>query len=542
MKKRVNELMDMFPYFFDKSETSNFFKSQSVTNNQLLKVYQSIRDVYYSFALNKRCLIWKTQSVPYDYEIHFVANYPHLKSVECYQNDTLIYSEEYLEEDNVSSFNYTYESTDNLTSNPDSPIIPTDTFKIIAETYDEYIFTKGFPENDTLKDDIYDHDESLDEIGAMNNIPRKTYITTEDYANTEPPYNDRLTEDDYHYMKRILEYNLRLHDTPLPVLEIWKLYGIFSDMANREQYLLKMFDTEKHLDEFGAYNPNWIPEVWEHKDSLCELTPDLGQFFFVSANTLIPVKNQNVKFTLSYLNSLAEKLTGNYDTTITLLGEEDTVIVEHYSGGQYTVSGELISDDEPNVFLFEAYYEGVLFASEELTVTVRGCSTGDWYVSPNGNDSGDGTSESPFATIDKAVSMVNGKENLIVLTSGTHTIDHTINIPVSCTILGCGGATVSNTTNLRFFKVYQNESMNLQDVTLAFGNYTVEVENTNFVNNNKTNIPLYVLLQEPLSGLILTASAAYVKSGDEITLTITLTDEDGEPIEDAEIELYKVTT
>ena len=42
MRKKIYELMDMFPYFFDKSESSNFFKSQSVTNNQLLKVYQSL--------------------------------------------------------------------------------------------------------------------------------------------------------------------------------------------------------------------------------------------------------------------------------------------------------------------------------------------------------------------------------------------------------------------------------------------------------------------------------------------------------------------
>ena len=44
MRKKIYELMDMFPYFFDKSESSNFFKSQSVTNNQLLKVYQSLME------------------------------------------------------------------------------------------------------------------------------------------------------------------------------------------------------------------------------------------------------------------------------------------------------------------------------------------------------------------------------------------------------------------------------------------------------------------------------------------------------------------
>ena len=126
--------------------------------------------------------------------------------------------EEYSEQDNVSSFIYSYDSTEetdtlladveeNEEENEDAPlVIPDDKFSIKVETYDEYIIMKGFPENDEILGDIYDHDESLDEIGAFNNIPRKTYIPTNDYANTEPPYNDRLSEDDYHYMKRIQFY------------------------------------------------------------------------------------------------------------------------------------------------------------------------------------------------------------------------------------------------------------------------------------------------------------------------------------------------
>jgi len=545
MRKKIYELMDMFPYFFDKSESSNFFKSQSVTNNQLLKVYQSLMEVKDSLRLDKKCLIWKEQSVPYEYTINFLVNYPLLKSVKCYKNDTLIYSEEYLEEDNISSFNYSYDSSDDIEVTEDTPIIPEDTFHIIVETYEEYLIQKGFPENDTIQGDMYDHDESLDEIGALNGVQRKTYKSTEDYAHTEPPYNNRLSEDDYHYMNRIIEYNLKLHNTSLPVLEIWKEYGIFSDMINREEYLLKMFDEHMHpYDEETGLVGDWTPMPWEHKDRLCELTSDNGRFFFVSANTLIPVKNQNVIFSFQFLNSLAEKLTGDYSVTISLVGdEEDTVLVENYTGEQYTVTSDIISDDQVNIFKFEAYEGPTIFETETIEIIVRGCNTGNWYVSPNGDDSNTGKSiNSPFATIDKAVSMVSGEENLIILMSGTHSIDHAINIPVSCIILGCGGATISNSTNLRFFKIYQNQSMNLQDVSLSFGNYTVAAGNDNFINNNKSNTPLYVILQEPPGGLILTASASYVKSGDEITITVTLNDEDGEPVEGADIELYKVTT
>ena len=520
--------MDMFPYFFDKSETSNFFKSQSVTNNQILKIYQSLLSVKDSLRLDKRCLIWKEQTEPYNYNINFVANYPHLKSVSCYKNDDLIYTEQYLEESNVGSFLYSYDSSEDIEVTEETPIIPEDTFHIIVETYDEYIITKGFPENDEILSNIYDHDISLDEIGALNGIPRKTYIPTEDYANTEPTYNDRLTEDDYHYMNRILEYTLRLHDTSLPVLEIWKLYGIFADMINREEYLLKMFDERMHpYNEETGLVGEWTPQPWEHKDKLCNLQPDLGRFFFVSANTLLPVKNQAVKFNFKYLNSLAEHLTGDYNVTILLQGEEeDTVLVENYPGEQYTVDSELISDDEPNIFIFNAYYGNDLFATEELIVNVRGCNTADWYVSTSGDDDNTGKIDDPFATLDKALSMVNGEENLIVLTSGTHSTDHIFNVPYTCTVLGCGDPIITSTDGLKFFRVYQNQSLNIQDITLTYDTSSSLIENSNWINNNKTNNPLYVILSEAagktLTTITLSTDYSTYTIGDTINITGTL--------------------
>ena len=546
MKKRIKELMDMFPYFFDKSETSNFFKSQSVTNNQILKIYQSLLSVKDSLKLGKRCLIWKEQTEPYNYNINFVVNYPHLKSISCYKNDDLIYTEQYLEESNAGSFIYSYDSSEDIEVTEETPIIPEDTFHIIVETYDEYIISKGFPENDEILSNIYDHDISLDEIGALNGIPRKTYKETEDYANTEPPYNNRATEDDYHYMNRIIEYNLRLHDTSLPVLEIWKLYGIFADMINREEYLLKMFDERMHpYDEETGLVGEWTPQPWEHKDKLCNLQPDLGRFFFVSANTLSPVKNQAVKFNFRYLNSLAERLTGDYNVTILLHGEEeDTVLVENYLGEQYSVGSELIIDDEPNIFIFNAYSGNELFATEELIVNVRGCNTADWYVSTNGSDdTGTGTSDNPFRTLDKALSMVNGEENLIVLTSGTHTTDHIFNVPYSCTVLGCGDPIITSTDGLKFFRVYQNQSLNIQDITLTYEGTSSLIENSNWINNNKTNNKLYVLLSETagktLTTITLSTDYSIYTIGDTINITGTLEEnEEQTGLSDKSIKIY----
>ena len=265
-KDSLKKLLQKFPYFLDKSVGSNLYKSQSVTNEQFQDIYQSLFDVIESFHINKKVLIWKEQNEPYLYTIYFIARYPNLKSVKIFKNNNLIHTEEYLNTDEITTFYYFYEGdtqnnildiigeeyeeeNEELSDGVEAEIIPLDTFYIEIETYNEIIIRKGFPENDKKQNDIYDHDYSLDEIGSLNNIPRKEYIVTDDYKHTEPPYNNRLTEDDYHYMNRIINYNILAQTVPLPVAEIWKLYGIEATMLNRERLLLKMFDVSKHETE-----------------------------------------------------------------------------------------------------------------------------------------------------------------------------------------------------------------------------------------------------------------------------------------------------
>lgn len=211
------------------------------------------------------------------------------------------------------------------------PEIPDDKFVFSVETWDEYKISKGYPENDVDMGDVYDHDRSLDEIGKLNNIPRKNYVIVEDhslYPLTEPPYNKYLTEDDYHYMKRIIEYNLRLwislndispndenydnyiellnkigiteeeyklylKDTKLfrekynPVtLEIWKKYSVPSTLVNREKYLLKLFDLRKHNVSYSPYkldedgNPIKIYNKWELDEDGNPLSSDGGKYLY----------------------------------------------------------------------------------------------------------------------------------------------------------------------------------------------------------------------------------------------------------------------
>ena len=122
--------LEMFPYFFDKKETSNFFKSQSVTNKQFQDIYNDLFFVYESFHLDKRCLVWKEQSEPYYYTINFVVNFPLLKRVSIYKNDELIYIEQYNYGDAISNFIYSYEG-DTLDDISDKSILYVDNFTFV---------------------------------------------------------------------------------------------------------------------------------------------------------------------------------------------------------------------------------------------------------------------------------------------------------------------------------------------------------------------------------------------------------------------------
>lgn len=142
------------------------------------------------------------------------------------------------------------------------PIIPDDEFVFHVTTWDEYDVRKGYPERDypLLDDnmdymiDEFDHDYSLDEIGALNNIPRKEYLVvdSEYYPLTEPPYNKYRTEDDYHYMKRQITYNLRLWAS----LELINDYGVGDYINLLNLKFLNKSDVKGDADNIGVDTGN----------------------------------------------------------------------------------------------------------------------------------------------------------------------------------------------------------------------------------------------------------------------------------------------
>lgn len=673
VKNSLKKLLNKYPYFLDKNVGSNFYRVVQVQNENFRKVYQSLVDVYESFHLNKKVLVWKEQTVPYEYTMRFISTYPNIKQVKIYKNDEVIYIEDYINEDNNDAFDYSYtydtrndiqghspdvdeedtieltqeeqnlynklilwrinKTTDDDTLNYDVNIkakfnnlkkitiykneeslytqsfnntndetlfeytynntftppeveydddgealeevltddsfkivaetynnetvtkylpsdeaeyIPGDTFLIQVETYDEYIYRKGFPEHDTLftkekdywnvylknKDtdnpiitpleyDDYDHDISLDYIGYLNNIPRKEYIeieTLDEYYRSEPPFNNRRTEDDYHYMKRMLEYNLRIWDTPAPILEIWKLYGLTDvSMVNREHQLIKIFDIKKHQyhteTRTDPCNPDktydtlvvdgWIPEAWEHKDQFFKDANRLGEYFFAEANTVRPVKKKPVTFTFRFLNSLAEDISADY-TVDAYLNNELISEVQDYTEKQWICPADYLDEYNDNIFLFVGKYEDREIGRAEITVTVRGCSDADFYVRATGNDNNNGSRTAPFKTLRKALDSVTGVYNLIAVVGET-IVNTPERVPTTCTLIGCkdgnitpkiintnpsdrlnsdGSYTKLNTS--QFFNIAPDQILSIQDIEFKNTSpYSVLVEDMDYTNSNR---------------------------------------------------------
>ncbi|MFR3376065.1 MAG: hypothetical protein ACLTQR_03620 [Methanobrevibacter smithii] len=542
--KSFESLLSKFPYFLNKNWDSNFSKSERVFNSEFKKVYNNLYDVYLASKLRKHVLIWKEQNSGYNYDMYFAVSFPNLKSVcitEHYMelvsqevvlddgsikiNESMqeiskdIYTETFNYDDFVNHFEY-------LHSNTSQTIIPTEKYTITIETWDEYTTTKGFPENPIIVGDEYDHDYSLDAFGEYFRCPRRTYneVKTSQYPDTIPAYDNQVTEDDYHYMQRLLYYATHLNDTPLPVLEIFKLFSITdAQLLNRSRLICRMTDTSKHMEN-GVYNRGWIPQRWEHKDGWCGgLSDDLFLFANVNNNNLL--EGQKFNFTFKILNSKGEEVYNNnsYNTiseTIIEESEKPYIIVPYknnklFKEGLFLNSNETWSlktediNNTDSAFIFKCFktiedaqkdttpdliiHENDL-ASEEIYITVKGCNSADWYVdAENGNDTNNGNSKTTaFKTLKQALSHVEGEKNIISLLNGTYNLTPE-NITENTTITSCPEYNpIITCSDPTFFRVYQNASLTLKNIRLNYKCCDLYSKFTVFRNENNVNYPLNV--------------------------------------------------
>lgn len=546
MKDSLKKLLKKFPVFLDKNPGSNFYRSESVFNEHYKAICDDLLKTYVGEFISKPVMIHRVQSEPHQYSIHVDIDftgvsgnkftpvyhtedgdvdvvdpdrvqtpYPerfHLKSVQIYKNEDLYSSKTYNYKDEVCSDSFVIEqgSVDTV------PVVP---FTVEVETYEEHTFKVGFPENDIAEGNIFDHDVSLDKLGAFLDLPRRVYESVPDeWADqTTPPYHPILlqpadgslhnpypafntlqdesgalsegdktyyrTEDDYHYSRRIAEYAIYYHTVPLPSLEIWKLFGLDLDkdisLKSRKNQLLKMYEERLHED------PYWAPLPWEHKDIQCtQLRKNL--FLFVIVDNYEPFVGEDVFFKFMIMDCAGNDVEGDWLIVPYLAGMRfgDDVIDDY----KWVCSTDDMDKLNPNVFNFKAFRtqeeidvdflvtNGVYeehendVVSDDIIIRVRGCSDARWFVSHCiGDDNNDGESpETPFKTIQKALDVCYDNDIIALLSPVFHLPD-VLHVHTSCIIAYCGEGSegLLIPPDCEVFQVHNDFGRYTTDLTLA---------------------------------------------------------------------------
>lgn len=558
----IDKLLEKFPYFLNKSTGSNFYKSEWVFNEWFKEVYNDLFLTYCSQKLSKPLLLWKVQNEPYKYNMCFAVVLNNLKTVIIYQNDVIVYREDYGPEDNQNSFFHV------LNGVCEDNIIPDDSFLLYVESYDEYVLCKGFPENDendyisinetvfedlsveleintsvpdvanvcvmkgsdvvytntdnidetfkinepTLYDsyyvkvttsnpliyyekrwsklDSYSHDSSLDELGVFYSMPRKTYTYTHHkkwyntyYASTEPPYNNRYTEDDYHYMNRIITYTTLYHTTPLPLLELWKLFGITATIKNRKDILCKMYEKSLH-------DPNWKPDDdYSHKNLMYVEPESNVKMLIVTVDNSSPYYGMPVYFNLTlYDEHFNTRELKGYVEVYERTNDNNTLIDTIQVNNWVLDTNNL--NNGIHAYTFKYYEDDVFICeSDELFITLKGCDDADIYISTDGDDNNDGSKNKPVKSFEKAVNLVESNKSLIFVGAGDYYLENTLNINKSCTITHCqnGEVNIHSPTKV-VFNIMPDTVLNLVNVNCWFRDFVYRAVMDTHSNNSKTGI------------------------------------------------------
>lgn len=83
--------------------------------------------------------------------------------------------------DDTSEYNYLEDECVTSLSLPFEDIVDEEHLSVYTsayvrvETYDDIVYEKSYPENDTILGDTGDHDEFLDLLGGLLGIPRRSY-------------------------------------------------------------------------------------------------------------------------------------------------------------------------------------------------------------------------------------------------------------------------------------------------------------------------------------------------------------------------------
>ena len=174
--------------------------------------------------------------------------------------------EEYLEDEGI------LETVISFTM-PNKSLIDMAEFIVEVVDYEDITYQKGYPENDSIMGDVYDHDTALDNIGLILNLPRKSYIAypLTDAENSYPPYFGKevvdnvvqpCSEDDYYYLQRLKQLKEHMHDVNIGAVLLDLMYGykgivvMDSTVLDNEQLVDHITDQYPEFEEYiqpGVY-------------------------------------------------------------------------------------------------------------------------------------------------------------------------------------------------------------------------------------------------------------------------------------------------
>lgn len=377
-KTRLNEYLDQYPCFLDKSEDSNFTTQVKVYNKQRKELLQQCNNLRLSQNIIRPLQIQKVQTQAKSADFYFYIYITNIKSIiiEQYNPDgtsKLLVNEEF----NEKGHNYyTYN-----TFVEEDTIIPHPNFMMTVTTFDEYTYKKGYPENDTLSGNEYDHDKALDKLGKILGVTRYHHINVSevDLHRTIPPYFDEVTEDDYYYMKRILQYVSEFGVTNLPILNFWRDYGVNVQMYNRKRLLTEqegveclnnwIYDNNKKL-WYCLIDDSGIDKLVDTSNSLInniklELEGILYQTEYpkvptsTSINIDKTIVNKNDKVTVTGViksnNAFVEGVTVDLLKDNNLIYKDDGTLYSNITdkNGEYTIIYPVINECTLNTVVVE---------------------------------------------------------------------------------------------------------------------------------------------------------------------------------------------
>lgn len=310
----LDKMLKNYPHFMDKSVESNNYKVISSFSKTIQSLKKDILKLQLSYILDRPLKLWRIQSNPYEYSLNFHVKIPDIKQITIYSqrnNEELIniYNEEF--ESGIDEFN----DSILLNVNEDNEaVIPKTKFILELIDFNDNHFLKGIPENDLIENNIFDHDNNLDNIGSNLGVARRLLEVFNDpgekdkFYNTIPTFFNQATESDYDYENRLKKIiQMRISEQFVQV-ELFEHFNVNSELKRKDRNEIEII--EENNTELINPNGSDISLVFKLPSS----KNDVRDFIFVITDfPFKSIKNirddfKNIEFYSNSSCNLKDKL------------------------------------------------------------------------------------------------------------------------------------------------------------------------------------------------------------------------------------------